>query len=247
MSYFLGIIEDIKRTGNATTSPFISSPCPLRKDTDHQLKQAKSMANQIIPHRYNGKQIEQLSEDGIIGGRLIPKGYCHATKLCKSAGKKLNDYLRLKRSKAYLNALSLDTGISVSNLVIELRGAPDGDASLQGTWVHPEIAKHLVDWVFNERITQTEKKIKNRLSEKLNGETEVLTPIGAIDVLTSKEIIEVKRVKNWKAALGQVLAYGYFYPSHQKRIHLFGKAHSVSVKHISSICQQYRVRVTWDT
>jgi hypothetical protein len=141
------------------------------------------MANQIIPHRYNGKQIEQLSEDGIIGGRLIPKGYCNATKLCKAAGKKSNDYLRLKRSNAYIKALSLDTGINVSNLVIELRG----------------------------------------------------------------EIIEVKRVKNWKAALGQVLAYGYFYPSHQKRIHLFGKAHSVSVKHISSICQQYRVRVTWDT
>ena len=52
----------------------------------------------------------------------------------------------------------------------------------------------------------------------LNGQREVNTPCGRIDILTKEQIIEVKEYKGWKAALGQILVYSNFYPEHQRRI-----------------------------
>lgn len=66
-----------------------------------------------------------------------------------------------------------------------------------------------------------EKEVRDKLCEELGGEIEVKTPDGFIDILTKKEIIEVKCMKNWKHAIGQILVYGEYYPDHQKRIHLF--------------------------
>jgi hypothetical protein len=101
----------------------------------------------MISHSWNEKMIDQLSEDTVIGGHAIPKGYCNATQLCKANGKWLKDYMRLKRSKAYLQELSLDRRIPLSNLVIEIKGKPDGDPSLQGTWVHPDVAISIAAWI----------------------------------------------------------------------------------------------------
>lgn len=69
-----------------------------------------------------------------------------------------------------------------------------------------------------------EREYQNKLAAEINGETEIPTPAGNIDVLTSTEIIEVKKILEWKQAIGQVLVYGKYFPNHQKRIHLFGKA-----------------------
>jgi hypothetical protein len=92
----------------------------------------------------------------------------------------------------------------------------------------------------------TEKIVQKRLSRNLDGQMEVLTPVGRIDILTSTEIIEVKEAKSWKAAMGQVIAYGYFYPSHQKRIHLYGAIHSASKDYIEKVCRTSSVIVTWE-
>lgn len=92
-----------------------------------------------------------------------------------------------------------------------------------------------------------ELSVKEALAKKLKGEIEVLTPVGSIDILTSQELIEVKQAALWKTALGQVMAYGYFYPIHVKRIHLFGACHSESRCHIKAICEQSSVQVTWDS
>lgn len=66
----------------------------------------------------------------------------------------------------------------------------------------------------------TERHYRDQLAHKEGGKTEVQVPSGYIDVLTDTDVIEVKFYKGWKEAVGQVLAYGYFRPSHQKRIHL---------------------------
>jgi hypothetical protein len=91
-----------------------------------------------------------------------------------------------------------------------------------------------------------EKVVQKRLSRSLGGQMEVLTPVGKIDILTSTEIIEVKVAASWKGALGQIIAYGYFYPSHQKRIHLYGAVHSDSKEYIEKICKASGVIVTWE-
>lgn len=83
----------------------------------------------ILAHSFNKIGISQSSENSTIGGKAIPKGYVNATQMCKAEKKRLNDWTRLKRSIAYLDAFSLVTGIPASSLLIELTGTPDGDAS----------------------------------------------------------------------------------------------------------------------
>lgn len=68
-----------------------------------------------------------------------------------------------------------------------------------------------------------ESKVRDSLAKKLNGQVEVSTPVGRIDILTEEEIIEVKNWNSWKCGLGQILVYGTYYPEKLKRIHCFGK------------------------
>jgi len=72
---------------------------------------------------------------------------------------------------------------------------------------------------------------------------EVKTPAGKIDILTDLEVIEVKHYKNWKHALGQVLAYSTYYPEHTKVIYLFGNTHRS--KTVLSCCTPLNILVKW--
>jgi hypothetical protein len=69
----------------------------------------------------------------------------------------------------------------------------------------------LPDWFEIEPYQNPEYQVVQGLQSKLGGQTE-----------TETEIIEVKQVSDWKAALGQILTYSAFFPEHTKRIHLFG-------------------------
>lgn len=101
----------------------------------------------IVPHAFNGKAIAQLTEDLVIGDRLIPKGYVNATQMCKANGKRWANYSQNKAANDYIEGVSLDAGIPVSSLVIEILGTPGGQANLQGTWVHIEVALDLAQWI----------------------------------------------------------------------------------------------------
>lgn len=83
------------------------------------------------------------------------------------------------------------------------------------------------------------------LSQEMNGVTEVKTPIGYIDIMTDTQIIEVKRVRKWKWALGQILVYGLYHPDHEKRIHLFGRCKESKLQIIKDHCAKFDVVVTW--
>jgi hypothetical protein len=68
----------------------------------------------------------------------------------------------------------------------------------------------------------TEMDIKMLLHKKYIGSRiEVKTPSGYIDILTDTEVIEIKKGNAWKDALGQLLAYGEYYPEHIKVVYLF--------------------------
>lgn len=79
------------------------------------------------------------------------------------------------------------------------------------------------------------------LAQSLNGKTEISTPVGRIDVLTDTELIEVKNSKDWKSALGQVMAYSVYHPDKTKRIHLIGLPNKAA----EAICKLNNVVLTW--
>jgi hypothetical protein len=100
--------------------------------------------------------------------------------------------------------------------------------------------------LYPKSSSRQEKTMQMALAEKLKGsQVEVETLAGRIDILTPKQVIEVKRVKDWKSALGQVLVYGHYYPSHQKRIHLYGETQESFLSMVRSHCEKLNVIVTW--
>jgi hypothetical protein len=125
----------------------------------------------ILAHSFNKIGISQSSEDSTIGGKVIPKGYVNATQMCKAGNKRFPNWTRLDRSKAYIGALSLATQIRASSLLVELTGTPDGDASLQGTWVHPKVAISIAAWISPE----FEVWANDVLLRVINGEFKALT------------------------------------------------------------------------
>ena len=88
----------------------------------------------IINHEANGLQIGQRHEDG----------YINLTKMAQANGKKINDYLRLETTKAFIDELSIVTGIPVSKIIQVRRGR--GDLIKQGTWGHPQVAINCAQW-----------------------------------------------------------------------------------------------------
>jgi hypothetical protein len=85
----------------------------------------------LIKHSYNGAIISQELD-----------GYVSLTDMAKASGKQVNDYIRLDSVKAYLEGLSMDTGIPVSSLVRVVRGR----GKEQGTWAHSEVAIDFAQW-----------------------------------------------------------------------------------------------------
>lgn len=113
----------------------------------HQLSLA------LISHKVQDSVIEQRADDG----------YINATAMCKAAGKKMNDYMRLATTGAYLAELSADTGIPVTELLQIIQG---GEPHLQGTWVHPQVSTHLAQWLSPKFAVQVSKWIQEWLSGK---------------------------------------------------------------------------------
>ncbi|MTJ14777.1 hypothetical protein FJR11_19795 [Anabaena sp. UHCC 0187] len=91
-----------------------------------------------------------------------------------------------------------------------------------------------------------ERKIQLHFQKESQAKINVLVPVGYIDVLTSTEIIEIKQASDWKHAVGQVMCYAVYYPSHQKRLHLFGDTHQQFQQLVEESCFTLGIRVTWE-
>lgn len=72
---------------------------------------------------------------------------------------------------------------------------------------------------------------------------------GFIDVFTQNEIIQIKHYRNWKNGVGQVKAYGEYYPLHEKRLHLFGREGDRASKNFemaTKLCAKEGIRVIFE-
>ncbi|KAI9549640.1 hypothetical protein GHT06_003826 [Daphnia sinensis] len=110
----------------------------------------------------------------------------------------------------------------------------------------PELESIRVNVAHPKRRRQQEREIKLRMAQELNGKSEVSTPDGQIDVLTTSEVIEIKHVKDWKNAYGQIVMYSEYHPDLQKRIHLFGDAPLSVYEHATRRLVDHGIRVTWE-
>jgi KilA-N domain len=87
----------------------------------------------LIPHEAGKIIVYQRPKDG----------YINATAMCQAAGRPWSRYWETGPSREFAAELSSDLGISISELIQSVKG---GDPSLQGTWVHPQVAIHLAQW-----------------------------------------------------------------------------------------------------
>lgn len=100
-----------------------------------------------ISHNTDGEIINQRAKDG----------YVNATAMCKAAGKLWNDYYRLSTTQPFLDELSVIAGVARNDLVQSFRGGNRNSPHLMGTWVHPQVAIHLAQWLspkFSALVTQ---------------------------------------------------------------------------------------------
>ncbi|RCJ19286.1 hypothetical protein A6770_32020 [Nostoc minutum NIES-26] len=127
----------------------------------------------MLVHFWHNSEINQMAQDGQIGKYAIPKGYVNATQMCKANGKLWGHYKEKKSTRAYWTALSSDIGMAISSLIIEI----DAYGNQQGTWVHPEIAIDLAQWVsFEFRIWANRTLMKVMLSTQVEPQQEPSPP-----------------------------------------------------------------------
>lgn len=107
----------------------------------------------LITHQVQNSIVEQRASDG----------YINATAMCKAADKKISHYFENDSYTAFIGALSSDAGIPASALVQSIKG---GDPSLQGTWVHPQVAIHLAQWLSPQFAVQVSKWVFDWMSGK---------------------------------------------------------------------------------
>lgn len=89
----------------------------------------------------NGVEYRVL--DGVPVKRREADDYIDATTMCKSHGKRWNDYWRNEKTQEFLAELATAAGIPAAVLVQVKEGGRPGE---QGTWVHPRVAMHLAQW-----------------------------------------------------------------------------------------------------
>jgi hypothetical protein len=184
----------------------------------------------IFTLTYNGKSFNQRETDN----------YVNLGQLCATHDKRFTHWISNQSSNAYLEALSANVGIPLSELVISKRGN-------EGTWGHPLVAEEVLKWCLKSVSNQQkEKEIQQKLALSKNAQTEVSTKAGFIDIVAQKEIIEVKNIKDWKHAVGQIIIYGLEYPKKKKRIHLFGKCSEDFKLMVVSYCDQLDISVSFE-
>ncbi|MCC5612192.1 hypothetical protein LC612_37060 [Nostoc sp. CHAB 5834] len=175
-----------------------------------------------------------------IDGKFYPLQNSEWVKICKSLTKSQISVLYYLRSlDPYGNGIRIKASKIADDLGITKRAVNAAIAVLEKDGLLP-------DWFEKEPYEDIEYQVLKRLHDEIGGQTEVVTAVGRIDLLTENQVIEVKACPDWKAALGQVLSYSAFFPEHQKRIHLFGAATPEKANLIKSTCLEFGVIVSFE-
>lgn len=190
--------------------------CLRHPETQAHYPDAEDSMN-IFLHEVAGTVVQQFQSNDYVNITVLAKQYQTHNGLRRDP----NNWLSNKRTKEALECLSAKTGILEQHLYVVIQGG-----LIQGTWVHPELIPNFNSWLKGLPNNQTEKGIQRRLHQELGGLIEVPTSAGPIDLLTPTQLIEIKNIKGWKDGVGNLMVFAVDYPSHQKRLHLFGSSHT---------------------
>jgi hypothetical protein len=136
--------------------------------------------------------------------------------------------------------ISEDFGVKVSMWIDKLKAndpvmSADYTASLE----------HLVP-TFNLQI---EADVRKRLALDTDGTQCVIGRFGEIDLVTNDEVIEIKFVKRYSHALGQVLGHSKSLPGKKPRVHFFGTEEDYEdglLEHIGDLYEDFNVKITYE-
>lgn len=93
----------------------------------------------LVVKQFQGVNVRfETRADGRIWGCL--------TDMANVTGKLTADYLRLKSTKEYLEALSEDMGIPITALIQYFQGGNETDSHSQGTWAIEEVVVDFARW-----------------------------------------------------------------------------------------------------
>ena len=134
-----------------------------------------------------GYTIEHREEDGFI----------NVTNLCKAGGKQFKAWNRLDKTKAFLQALSSAVLISTSELIKLGTGSKNIKDSTQGTWVHPQVAINIAQW------------ISPTFDVKVSGWVYEVMITGKIDISATKSYKELQKENKNKELKIQFLTKKY--------------------------------------
>ena len=175
---------------------------------------------------------------------LVPvraDGYVNATALCKSTNKSFSDWFRTKETKALIQALENDTGICGTKL-LEIRKG--GNAKLQGTYIHPDLAVQLAQWLSPSFSIQVSRWIRELL---YTGSVKIERPVKHImelkDIDIEAEEIEIMSDTEWSLNTNKTTLYVAYIGNSMVKVGITTDIINREKKHTSSesIYPQFRL------
>lgn len=226
--------------------------------------------------RYDDIIVIMMKSNGYINATKLCKDISVKTGSKKISFK---EWTKIKSSTELFEAVSASTGIKPNALLIipnvsnNLRGTYAHPLLIThvAMWASPifavKISLFIEEWRklnLNNELkywkaiaeakpstnSNIEAQIRNNICAELDGQKEVKVCAGIVDILTNTQIIEVKHVRKWKHAIGQIIAYGIDFPEKEKVIYLFGDEYDyvdIDLDIIKKVCEQQQITVKYAT
>ena len=170
----------------------------------------------------------------------LPYSYCHRHRIYQSLRQK-----QRRRWSKPVNPLPIIEPIDVilPEPLSDTRTLEQRLVAYHKLFGEIEKVKHRLN-ALPECTVFTEQYVRDQLCAAVNGQIEHVLPSGdRIDVLTADTIYEVKPPEQYKAAIGQLLVYGQFFPLHRKTLYLTKLGTPRKIATILQDCQRHGIFV----
>jgi KilA-N domain/T5orf172 domain len=176
---------------------YLEEACEIDEKLKTELTELKFFEEEKIDYVIDTSKYKLILNDIMITARP-EDGFINATQLCKAGNKKFNDWYRLESTKKLIEALEKDSksvaGIVATKLLEIKQG---GDAKLQGSWIHQDLAIHLAMWISADFAIQVSKWTREII---YTGKVDIQHQKTETDLLKlqnaySKQLIENKKLQ----------------------------------------------------